>query len=461
MIIKTERLRIFFNSDFLSSFQNINNDKAVAFGILNKAWIFLSALISTPLLIIFLSPALQGFYFTFISILGLQTVFILGIGQLLQQFISHEWVKIDYDKSAGLKGDEIAIIRLSSIKNFTIKWYSWLTVILLPGMSIGGYFFMKSSIPNNLIGLQEWLLPWIAVCILKSLQVLISPGLIFLDAINEVESVNKFRTIQSIIERISSWIVLIIGGRLWLLAAGAFVNILGQISFFKKKYLTLFKHVYQIRHTNVKIWKQEILPIQWRLATSSFSGYLYFSFLVPMVFWYFGPIVAGKLGITWAMINMFWNLAVTPVAAAMPALAGFAAKKDFQSFKKRFHMSVVNSILLLFVGISVLYIGLIILNIFFIPAAGRFLGLLTAAIFLLAIIPHHLRFVMISYMRALKKEPFWFISIFESILLLFIFFLCSKYTGFLGLSISFLFVSTLSCCVNFIIFKKHQREIIS
>lgn len=441
-----------------NSIKSIKNDKASIFGILNKTWLFLSALVSAPLLIIFLSPALQGFYYTFNSILGVQTVFILGVGQLIQQFISHEWAKINYEPLNGIKGDLYTVERLSSLKNFAIKWYSWLSAIMLVGLFTGGYYFIKST-GSAMIGSDEWILPWLTVCILKSIQVLISPGMILLDGINEVANVNKFRTEQSIMERILSWIILLIGGKLWLFPAGALINVTGQIVFFKRKYSLLFKHIWKLQKNRLKIWRSEILPVQWRFAASSLAGYLYFSSLVPLVFGYFGPVQAGKLGITWAMITMFWNLAVTPIATVMPKLAGFAAKNDFQSFKTYLRQPVINSIILLLGGVIILYTGIVFLNVYFAPIAGRFLDLLTSAIFSLAIIPHHLRFIMISHMRALKKEPFWFISILESILLLIIFVIFSKYSGFLELSLGFLIVSVLSCSVNYLIFKKVKREL--
>ena len=456
-MIKNKRPGMLYNNFFLSSFQNIKNDRAVTFGILNKVWLFLSAFINVPFLIIFLTPALQGYYYTFSSILGLQTIFLLGMGQLIQQFVSHEWAKIKYDPESGLTGEQSSIERLSSIKNFTLKWYSWLTAILFIGLFIGGYLFIKDSPPKNIINVNVWFLPWLVICILKSIQILISPGITFLDGINEVAPVNKFRFEQSIMERSVSWLVLIIGGNLWLFAAGALVNISGQVVFLKRKYLSLFKHIGQLKKNRLRIWRSEIFPLQWRFAVSSLAGYLYFSFLVPLVFWYLGPVEAGKLGITWAIITMFWNLAVTPIAAAMPSLAGFAAKNDFLSFKKYLRQPLINSIVLLLGGIIILYAGLIFLNVYFSSTAGRFLDLLTSAIFLLAIIPHHLRFLMISYMRALKKDPFWFISISESILLLFIFFIFSKHSGFFGLSLGFLTVSILSCCINYLVFKKLIR----
>ena len=439
---------------YSKAFIELLKDKAIIFGIYNKLWIFISSAITAPLIIIYFSPVLQGYYYTFVSLLGIQTLFVMGLGQLIQQFVSHEWANIKYDPLEGLTGDGIALKRLASIKQFTLRWFSSSSIILFAGLSTGGYFFMKNTETVSLIQDGVWLMPWITICALKSVQILISPGLTFLEAINEVESVNRFRFSLSLSERIISWLIILLSGKLWLFSAGTGVNIISQLRFFKKKYYLLLKSILNLKGENNKIWKKEILPLQWRYAISSLSGYLNFSFLIPIIFWLSGPVTAGQAGLTWAIITMFWGLSVTIISTKMPELAIETSKKNYEKVNHTFLVSTVNSTLLLFLTVVLFFTGLLSLKIVLPAVSIRFLEPLPSLILSLSIIPHHLRFAMVSYMRAMKKEPFWNISVLESLLVIVALPLSCIYWGVIGLALAFLGIVTFTTLLTFFIFKK-------
>jgi hypothetical protein len=65
-------------------------DKAIGFTILARGWGSLAGLITVALIARFLSPAEQGYYYTFGSLLALQIVFELGFSFVILQMASHE-----------------------------------------------------------------------------------------------------------------------------------------------------------------------------------------------------------------------------------------------------------------------------------------------------------------------------------------------------------------------------------
>ncbi len=110
----TTEKKLFYNyCELLKEFIKIIKDRAVIYGISNKIWLFLSSAATATLIIIFFTPELQGYYYAFNSLLGIQTLFVMGIGQIIQQFISHEWAKINFDPGSGFSGDKIALERLA------------------------------------------------------------------------------------------------------------------------------------------------------------------------------------------------------------------------------------------------------------------------------------------------------------------------------------------------------------
>ncbi len=65
-------------------------DRAVVFTVLARAWTSGSGLITVVLIARFLSPAEQGYYYTYASLIALQMVFELGFSQVVMQLASHE-----------------------------------------------------------------------------------------------------------------------------------------------------------------------------------------------------------------------------------------------------------------------------------------------------------------------------------------------------------------------------------
>ncbi len=200
--------------------------------------------------------------------------------------------------------------------------------------------------------------------------------------------------------------------------------------------------------------------MQWKYAVSSLSGYLNFSFIVPLIFWFLGPVTAGQMGITWAIISMFWGLSVTLITTKIPTFAMDAANKDYKKLDKLFYNStLVSTIFLVFTSVLLLII-IVVLKIFYPEISIRFLSLLPFTMFAISIIPHHFKFAMTSYMRALKLEPFWKISIFESVLILFILPFSCFYAGIEGVSICFLGIIILVTCLTYLKFNRIKNKII-
>ena len=65
-------------------------DRAIGFTVLARFWGSLAGLITVALIARFLSPAEQGYYYTFGSLVALQIVFELGFSFVILQMASHE-----------------------------------------------------------------------------------------------------------------------------------------------------------------------------------------------------------------------------------------------------------------------------------------------------------------------------------------------------------------------------------
>ena len=122
----------------------IEVDRAVAYSILEKVWRFPAGLITLLLISSYLTPEIQGFYFTFISVLDLQGLIELGFSLVITPFASHEWVHLGWDGKGRISGDKKPLSRLISLGRLVFKWY-FIAGILFFGDSINIWEMEKGT----------------------------------------------------------------------------------------------------------------------------------------------------------------------------------------------------------------------------------------------------------------------------------------------------------------------------
>ena len=85
-------------------------DRAVIFGLLAKLRSICAGLVTVILIAIHFTPELQGYFYTFATILALQIFVELGLGTVIIQFASHEWSKLKLDKFGHIMGISARIV---------------------------------------------------------------------------------------------------------------------------------------------------------------------------------------------------------------------------------------------------------------------------------------------------------------------------------------------------------------
>src|SRR2546423_6258618 len=117
-------------------------DRAVGFTVLVRVWASSAGIVTVALIARFLSPAEQGYYYTFGSLVALQIVFELGFSFVILQLASHERSRLCISHDYEVTGDPIAHARLASVLQKSVRWYSVAAVLvaatLIPS---GSYFF--------------------------------------------------------------------------------------------------------------------------------------------------------------------------------------------------------------------------------------------------------------------------------------------------------------------------------
>ena len=295
-----------------------------------RSWQGLSGLITIILVARFLSPELQGWYYSFLSVAAFYTLFDLGLSIVIVQLTAHLFVDLKWGKKGKAEGPSVSRFREFTFQIF--KHYRLLAIAFILIAVPGGYYFF--SLQPSAEGIS-WKFAWLGLALATAGSIMTIPALAIVEGSGRIKEVYSVRLSQGVAGSIACWIMLSIGGNLWAAVMPALTGVVTVILWL------LFKRPRTLVTQQNKIdqglrWKTEIWPLQWKIGLTWFSGYLLTAIYTPILFHYQGPIVAGQMGLSLTIANMLGILSQSWIARHVPQLAQFAAKKDWHSMDKLF-----------------------------------------------------------------------------------------------------------------------------
>ena len=414
-------------------------DRAVMFAVLSKVWSLFAAPITLLLIAYFLVPEVQGFYYTFLSLIALQSFVGLGFYIVITQFASYEWANLSLDDAGYISGDEKARLRLISLGRLVFKWYAWASAIFVLLVGAGGYLFLSQS-PDPGI---SWKSPWFFLVVVAGLQFWALPFLSLLEGCNQVHTIYRFRFIQGIISSLVIWLTLLWDIGLWMAVDGLGAGLLSSLYLLLVFYKNFFQPFFTIKPEEGIQWREEIWPMQWRLALGGSMSYFMVSIYTPVLFHYHGPVVAGQMGMTWQLVAALGSLAMAWVATKVPRFGILIAQKNYAELDQFFFRTSSISMGVISLGAVLLWLLVYGLNYFEHPLAQRLLSPFPFGLFIAGTVLGQIIQCQTAYLRAHKKEPFLIYALvygFSNGIL--VWFLGSRF-GAIGASAGYLLVMSL------------------
>lgn len=413
-------------------------DRAVIFGLLTKIWSVVIGFLTLLLIANKFTPQLQGYYYTFSNLIGLQVFIELGLSAVIIPFASHEWSKLVLDKSGHIAGDSQALSRLVSLARFTVTWYLVGSLIVIFGLGVGGYIFFSQTQGYHI----RWILPWLSLCLFTGITLCLTPILSLLEGCNQVLNVYAFRFFAGLFSGLAICVAIIMGAKLWTQVIVSIVNLVCTIIFLRILYWKFLRALlFSNPQSSVIKWHSDILPMQWRIALSWISGYFVFSFFTPVLFKYHGPVIAGQMGMTWTFIGVLGLVSSSWLYPKVPRFGMLIARKDYKELDRLFWRitKIVTAITIM--TAALIWLLVYIVNKLHHPIAERFLSPLPTACLLLAQVLIAISLPFSSYLRAHKKEPLLFLSVLSGILTAISTLVLGKYFSATGMAIGFLLLN--------------------
>ena len=383
-------------------------DRAVAFTFVARAVQMLGSTGTVLLIVHFLSPIEQGYYYTLLSLVALQVIFEVGFAVVVLQMAAHESAHLSFQRDGTVEGDPIAYARLASVLQQATKWYLAAgTLMLLILTPVGMYFFYHHSQAGAPV---SWQAPWIvtlAICVVNFIQ---NPIFSFLEGCGQVPAVAHTRMWQSLAGTILAWSAMLLHHGLFspamVLAGNAIV---GFAFFWTRRSFLLPLFWFTAGQDSVR-WGKEVWPFQWRIAISWMGTYFTAQIFMPILFAYRGPVEAGQMGMSISITGYLGALVLSWMHTKAAPFGQLVVRREFSKLDDLFFRTLKQSVVILSTAVAVFLAGVVVLGHVYPKLANR---VVSPPVFMLLCLTGISNYIVQSeaiYLRSFKREPFLFQS---------------------------------------------------
>jgi O-antigen/teichoic acid export membrane protein len=436
---------------------SVGLDRAIAFTVLGRVVSGLGSVVSVLLIVHFLSATQQGYYYTLWSLVALQSVFELGFSFVILQVAAHERAHLEFHPDGSITGSEAAHLRLASLLQRAVRWYSIAAVVMGIVLLVGGMRFFAMHQEPQAPGM--WVAPLRVTVLACAITFSIGPVLSFLEGCGQVAQVARMRFFQSAVSVAASWTAMLSHHGLFspamvLLGQGLVASIL----LYSRRRLLLPLLRMNVAHGGIN-WRSEVWPFQWKIAVSWLCDYFVFQLFTPVLFAFRGPVEAGKMGLSMSIVLQMSAMMLAWMTTKAAPFGSLIAKKQTPELDRMFFRSLRQSISLFAGGAFLVLTGVLIAPYVMPKISGRIEGWPIFLLLLLTALSSHVVQSEAIYLRAHKCEPFLVQSIVIAFCTAGSVIIFAKSSGAWGVSLAYFVVLGLAGVVSATaIFKTKRRE---
>ncbi|SAL06764.1 hypothetical protein AWB78_08234 [Caballeronia calidae] len=294
-----------------------------------RVWQAGAGLVTTLLAAHAMTPELQGWYYSLLSVASLYTLFDLGLSTVLVQLAAHSFIGLRWTSGNRLEGETQA--HFKSLLGKSVRWYAIATVAFLVLLLPGGWVFFSEKASAGM----SWKSCWFALCTLTAGGLIALPFLALVEGSGEIAQVYRVRLTTSILGSLACWAALVTGSGLWavtMMPAMALCVPLVWLACCHRPLVAIARE----NPDKTYRWRQEVWPLQWRLAINWLCGYSITQINIPILFNMQGAIVAGQFGLSLTVVNTIGLVAQSWLLRRVPGMANAAATRDWRRLDRLF-----------------------------------------------------------------------------------------------------------------------------
>jgi len=315
--------------------QTIGLDGAVAYTFLARLASILGSTGMVLLVVRFLTPVEQGYYYTLLSLVSLQLVFELGFSFVIQQLAAHECVHLELHKDGSVGGDGVAHARLASVLQLTVRWYTAAAVVMgLILAPLGMVFFARHAAAGT--EQVAWQGPWLAAVAASMAGLWCAPFYSFIEGCGQMRAVAAMRFRQAIATSVFAWVPMLLHHGLYspaLAIVGYFGTGLVFLATRRRLLVGLLRHPAGEAEIH---WSREVWPFQWQIAVSWMCSYFTVQIFIPIVFALRGAVEAGQMGMSISITGYMSVLALAWTSTKTTPFGRMIARREFEELDRLF-----------------------------------------------------------------------------------------------------------------------------
>ncbi len=391
-------------------------DRAIAFTVLARGWSSLAGIGTLTLIARFLSPAEQGFYYTFYSLVALQIVFELGFSVVILQTASHEAAHLHISPEGTITGPEEPHCRLASVLQKSVRWYTVAAILMAVTLVPVGLAFFRHAATRPGGNSVHFAWPWLLVVVASSCTFQVDPLFSFLEGCGYVPEVARTRLRQSLLGTGLGWGAFLLHHGLF--APGCMIlgqALAGGWFALSKRGLLLPLLRHKTSHFRID-WRAEIWPFQWRIAVSWLAGYITSQLFNPILMNFRGPVEAGRMGMSLNVCATLSSMAIAWMNTKAAPFGRMIARKQYDALDRTFRRALWQSTLAAVLACGAVWsvltwLGAQAIRVHGVLLASRLLAPLPLALLFFGTVGNIVVFAEALYLRAHKQEKFMINSI--------------------------------------------------
>lgn len=387
--------------------------RSLLFIFLQRLWQGVAGLITVLIITTTLNSNQQGWYYTFLSIAALYSIFEMGLSTAILQKTAKMFVKLHWlngGRVAGDTSDEFRSFHLASVRVYAFISAAFLVVSFL----IGSYLFENRD--SRAVPTSVWMFPWLSLIIFTAANIMTLPFLAVLEGSGEIAEVYKLRLFQGFIGAILCWIVLVSGGWLWASAAPPMASFLVASLWIINKRRGLLGIISRHSRVNSFDWLGNVWPHQWRLGINWISVFFMSQLATPILFYYCDPVIAGRMGLSLTIVHMLGIVSQSWITQRIPMMSQAVVRREWHILDDLFRKDLAHSLVVFFLGAAALLVSFQLLShthyIERVLPFWQFVGLLFFVFF------YHINGALSAQLRSYGREPLVWVFLLGSLMIL-------------------------------------------
>ncbi|NHC08160.1 hypothetical protein [Azonexus fungiphilus] len=373
-----------------------------------RLWQGGAGLLTTLLILRFLTPELQGWYYSFLGVAALYTLFDLGLSAVLLQVSAHTAVGLHWGVKYSPCGGSAA--KFSALLGKAVRWYVLMAIVFLLLVLPGGYWFFSQQNVSTV----AWHWPWLALCLFTAGSMVAMPFLSVLEGAGQILVVYRVRLVQAVLGSLCCWYLLVVGAELWATVMVSMLAVLCTSGWLLVRARSLLALAWAESGV-LYDWRNEVWPLQWRLGVSWLCSYMITQINIPILFHMKGAVLAGQFGLSLTVVNTLGLISSSWIARHIPVMAQAVVEKNWKQIDDIFFRDLGLSIVVFAVGAMILLFGYLLID--GSPLVTRFLPFWPFVGLFVYTFVNLLVAAWATYLRSFRREPLLLPMVFCTLLI--------------------------------------------